>query len=245
MNRFFQRRLLQRVQITQLSVSHEHYSSVGLSSFEACAVVTPRVTASDRRPSLPGGARPAIQWSTRARRGARRADGAAPSDFRRGPAPAAPREPRTPPLPGSPSGDKENAGGMSWAGQLWKQYDPINKIIFPGVGARPTYNERGASRGPRATPSLRSPRVSRRLFPSGTTDSTNTRKKSAKNSRKSRTFATETTRNKTCFGARVPHSGVGDERRVFFSSRSSMFTSSRRLIHKRNQNKTSVPLSPL
>ena len=187
MNRFFQRRLLQRVQITQLSVSHEHYSSVGLSSFEACAVVTPRVTASDRRPSLPGGARPAIQWSTRARRGARRADGAAPSDFRRGPAPAAPREPRTPPLPGSPSGDKENAGGMSWAGQLWKQYDPINKIIFPGVGARPTYNERGASRGPRATPSLRSPRVSRRLFPSGTTDSTNTRKKSAKNSRKSRT----------------------------------------------------------
>ena len=51
-----------------------------------------------------------------------------------------------PPLPGSPSGDKENKdGGMSssWAGQLWKQYDPINKIIFPGVGSKPTYNERG------------------------------------------------------------------------------------------------------
>ena len=59
---------------------------------------------------------------------------------------AAPREPNTPPLPGSPSGDKENKdGGMSssWAGQLWKQYDPINKIIFPGVGSKPTYNERG------------------------------------------------------------------------------------------------------
>ena len=183
-NRFFSKATLgTRSNHPQLSVSHD----LGSSSFEACAVVTLRVTASDRRPSLPGGDRPAIQWSTRARRGARRAGGAAPSDFRRGPAPAAPREPRTPPLPGSPSGDEENAGGMSWAGQLWKQYDPINKIIFPGVGARPTYNERGASRGPRATPSLRSPRVSRRLFPSETTDSTNTRKKSAKNSRKSRT----------------------------------------------------------
>ena len=205
-------------------------------------MVTPRVTASDRRPSLPGGARPAIQWSTRARRGARRADGAAPSDFRRGRRPRR-RASRAPPAR-VPVRRQGKRGRMSWAGQLWKQYDPINKIIFPGVGARPTYNERGASRGPRATPSLRSPRVSRRLFPSGTTDSTNTRKKSAKNSRKSRTFATETTRNKTCFGARVPHSGVGDERRVFFSSRSSMFTRRVLLIHKRNQNKTSVPLSP-
>lgn len=98
-----------------------------------------------RSPSLlPEAQRPAIQWSTRARRGARRGGGAAPSDFRRGPSLAAPREPNTPPLPGSPSSDKENKdGGMSWAGQLWKQYDPINKIIFPGVGSKPTYNERG------------------------------------------------------------------------------------------------------
>ena len=212
-NRFFSKATLgTRSNHPQLSVSHD----LGSSSFEACAVVTLRVTASDRRPSLPGGDRPAIQWSTRARRGARRAGGAAPSDFRRGPAPAAPREPRTPPLPGSPSGDEENAGGMSWAGQLWKQYDPINKIIFPGVGARPTYNERGASRGPRATPSLRSPRVSRRLFPSETTDSTNTRKKSAKNSRKSRTRRPKR-RNKTRFGARVmSHKWVTNERRVGF-----------------------------
>lgn len=79
---------------------------------------------------------------------------------------AAPREPNTPPLPGSPSGDKENKdGGMSWAGQLWKQYDPINKIIFPGVGSKPTYNERGTELRNEA-PKLRgrrrprSPRVS-------------------------------------------------------------------------------------
>lgn len=66
---------------------------------------------------------------------------------------------------------------MSWAGQLWKQYDPINKIIFPGVGARPTYNERGTSRarGPRGTSSPRSPRVERVASSrSETTDSTNT-----------------------------------------------------------------------
>lgn len=66
---------------------------------------------------------------------------------------------------------------MSWAGQLWKQYDPINKIIFPGVGARPTYNERGTSRarGPRGTSSPRSKRVERVASSrSETTDSTNT-----------------------------------------------------------------------
>jgi len=235
-NRFFSKATLgTRSNHPQLSVSHD----LGSSSFEACAVVTLRVTASDRRPSLPGGDRPAIQWSTRARRGARRAGGAAPSDFRRGPAPAAPREPRTPPLPGSPSGDEENAGGMSWAGQLWKQYDPINKIIFPGVGARPTYNERGASRGPRATPSLRSPRVSRRLFPSETTDSTNTRKKSAKNSRKSRTRRPKR-RNKRV-SARVSCHTVGDERttrRVFFRVGQTFTIES---LDSRKQ--TSVPLS--
>jgi hypothetical protein len=137
-----------------------------------------------RSPSLlPEAQRPAIQWSTRARRGARRGGGAAPSDFRRGPAPAAPREPNTPPLPGSPSGDKENKdGGMSssWAGQLWKQYDPINKIIFPGVGSKPTYNERGTElrneapklRGRRRPRSRRVERVASSR--PETTDSTNT-----------------------------------------------------------------------
>ena len=56
--------------------------------------------------------------------------------------------------PGSPAGDKENGGSpghTSWAGQLWKHYDPINKIIFPGVGAKPTYDDRGARRAPRPT----------------------------------------------------------------------------------------------
>ena len=84
---------------------------------------------------------------------------------------AAPREPNTPPLPGSPSGDKENKdGGMSWAGQLWKQYDPINKIIFPGVGSKPTYNERGTELRNEArardvdAPDRRASRT-RRLFP--------------------------------------------------------------------------------
>ena len=185
----------------QLSFSHDSRRSA-CSRAKSRARRTPsHLVSRVRSPSLlPEAQRPAIQWSTRARRGARRGGGAAPSDFRRGPSLAAPREPNPPPLPGSPSGDKENKdGGMSWAGQLWKQYDPINKIIFPGVGARPTYNERGASRGPRATPSLRSPRVSRRLFPSETTDSTNTRKKSAKNSRKSRTCRPERTVHKNVF----------------------------------------------
>lgn len=93
---------------------------------------------------------------------------------------AAPREPNTPPLPGSPSGDKENKdGGMSWAGQLWKQYDPINKIIFPGVGSKPTYNERGTelrNEAPaRDVRPVRSPRVERVASSRPeTTDSTNT-----------------------------------------------------------------------
>ena len=94
---------------------------------------------------------------------------------------AAPREPNTPPLPGSPSSDKENKdGGMSWAGQLWKQYDPINKIIFPGVGSKPTYNERGTElrneapklRGRRRPRSRRVERVASSR--PETTDSTNT-----------------------------------------------------------------------
>ena len=33
---------------------------------------------------------------------------------------------------------------MAWANQLWKQYDPINNIIFPKMGAWPTYDDRGA-----------------------------------------------------------------------------------------------------
>ena len=193
-------------------------------------MVTLRVTASDRRPSLPGGDRPAIQWSTRARRGARRAGGAAPSDFRRGPAPAAPREPRTPPLPGSPSGDEENAGRMSWAGQLWKQYDPINKIIFPGVGARPTYNERGASRGPRATPSLRcraSPVASSR--PRRPIQQTHAR--SLQKTAEKVEHATRKDSHKRV-SARVSHSG--DERRVgfFFESVKRSRLEKSRLIHE-------------
>jgi len=69
---------------------------------------------------------------------------------------------------------------MSWAGQLWKQYDPINKIIFPGVGSKPTYNERGTELRNEA-PKLRgrrrprSPRVERVASSRPeTTDSTNT-----------------------------------------------------------------------
>ena len=203
-------------------------------------MVTLRVTASDRRPSLPGGDRPAIQWSTRARRGARRAGGAAPSDFRRGPAPAAPREPRTPPLPGSPSGDKENAGGMSWAGQLWKQYDPINRIIFPGVGAKATYNERGTSRRRCATSSFRSPRVSASPLPAlrDETDSTRTRvftvfdtpETSARKSAK-------TARPKNVERAPIDACGAGGTRKTrqmpFFSSRRSLFVTVARLRKKR------------
>jgi hypothetical protein len=68
----------------------------------------------------------------------------------------------------------------SWAGQLWKQYDPINKIIFPGVGSKPTYNERGTelrNEAPklRGRPRPRSRRVERVASSRPeTTDSTNT-----------------------------------------------------------------------
>ena len=80
------------------------------------------------------------------------------------------------------SSDLENKdGGMpsSWAGQLWKQYDPINKIIFPGVGSKPTYNERGTelrNEAPaRDVRPVRSPRVERVASSRPeTTDSTNT-----------------------------------------------------------------------
>lgn len=96
------------------------------------------------------GVRPSIQWSACSRRGARTqatgGDASVPVSpgVRRGPSP---REPVTPPLPGSPRGENQkenNSGSMAWANQLWKQYDPINNIIFPKMGARPTYDDRGA-----------------------------------------------------------------------------------------------------
>ena len=43
-----------------------------------------------------------------------------------------------------------------WASQLWKQYDPINGIIFPGASLRPTYNDKGEEgRGSRQLPGAR------------------------------------------------------------------------------------------
>ena len=46
----------------------------------------------------------------------------------------------------------------SWAGQLWKQYDPINRLIFPGVGVPATYDDRGAPPHPaRADPDPSAP----------------------------------------------------------------------------------------
>jgi hypothetical protein len=35
---------------------------------------------------------------------------------------------------------------MAWASQLWKQYDPINGIIFPGASLKTTYNHKGKGR---------------------------------------------------------------------------------------------------
>ena len=35
---------------------------------------------------------------------------------------------------------------MAWVSQLWKQYDPINGIIFPGASLNPTYNHKGKGR---------------------------------------------------------------------------------------------------
>jgi len=31
----------------------------------------------------------------------------------------------------------------SWTSQLWKQYDPINRIIFPGASLKSTYDDKG------------------------------------------------------------------------------------------------------
>lgn len=51
------------------------------------------------------------------------------------------------PTPGDvPRSERETEASTStsWAGQLWKQYDPINRLIFPGVGVPATYDDRGA-----------------------------------------------------------------------------------------------------
>ena len=51
------------------------------------------------------------------------------------------------PTPGDVPRSEREAGAStstSWAGQLWKQYDPINRLIFPGVGVPATYDDRGA-----------------------------------------------------------------------------------------------------
>ena len=239
MNRFFQRRLLQRVQITQLSVSHEHYSSVGLSSFEACAVVTPRVTASDRRPSLPGGARPAIQWSTRARRGARRPTAPRPrtsSAGARGAARAA-----HPPRPGPrPATRKTRAAVVG--GAAVEAVRPHKQDHLPRRRGEAHVQRARCVTGPArdAQPPI-APRLPSPLPVRDDRFNKHTQEVCKKQQKKSNKHPNETTRNKTCFGARVPHSFF-EFFRVFRVGQCS--PPRRRLIHKRNQNKTSVPLSP-
>ena len=34
-------------------------------------------------------------------------------------------------------------GAMSWAQSLWKQYDPINRIMFPAQGRTASYDVKG------------------------------------------------------------------------------------------------------
>lgn len=45
---------------------------------------------------------------------------------------------------------------MAWASQLWKHYDPINGIIFPGASLKSTYDEKGKGLT-RALPDLSTP----------------------------------------------------------------------------------------
>jgi hypothetical protein len=39
-------------------------------------------------------------------------------------------------------------GAMSWAQSLWKQYDPINRIMFPAQGRTASYDVKGTPAHP-------------------------------------------------------------------------------------------------
>lgn len=39
-------------------------------------------------------------------------------------------------------------GAMSWAQSLWKQYDPINRIMFPAQGRAASYDVKGTPPSP-------------------------------------------------------------------------------------------------
>ena len=243
MNRFFQRRLLQRVQITQLSVSHEHYSSVGLSSFEACAVVTPRVTASDRRPSLPGGARPAIQWSTRARRGARVG-------------PTAPR-PRTSAGAGArgaaraahpparvPVRRQGKRGRDVVGGAAVEAVRPHKQDHLPRRRGEAHVQRARCVTGPArdAQPPI-APRLPSPLPVRDDRFNKHTQEVCKKQQKKSNICDRNDTEQNVFRRARATQWVTNDG--FFFRVGHQCSPPRRRLIHKRNQNKTSVPLSPL
>ena len=189
-------------------------------------MVTPRV-ASDRRPPSPEAL---VRHSGSTRAAAARVGPTAPRPrLPPGPAPAAPREPRT--SARVPVRRQGKRGRMSWAGQLWKQYDPINKIIFPGVGARPTYNERGVTGPARDAQPPIAPRL-----PSPLPVRDDRFNKHARSLQKTEKVEQTSERNDTeqnVFGARATQFF-----RVFTSR--SMFTSSASLDSQTKPNKTSV-----
>ena len=48
---------------------------------------------------------------------------------------------------------------MSWAQSLWKQYDPINRIMFPAQGRAASYDVKGTPPSPRVGASVRDTRT--------------------------------------------------------------------------------------